>query len=982
MAQWFKLEIYSRDQSSEEEVYIPITKGILDSVKGYNNGGFKSLIGILVIHDYETVVEDMEEDLFSGNPSEETKSVTTTVDNVRVEIMQDLQDISFITNYYMRKSDYDSLLDIPVNLTDKQIQDICDQVFYEENKENDDFAINVKKLVGDTFGIAETILDEEVDRGEEVSDFAINMLLYLVKNKNVDKLELLQTFVKDELVGDSDTVKQILRNIKKYITDTHDLTFMFVSTELLDMFTSLSQNKPLFFEIFYKETYYLKVPVLKSSDMTTRLFATVRAINWLQSVLRSYKVSSADIKELIKRAKNDLRTSLAKPGTSAGVLVGEALGSLNTQATLNTFHSSGQDTSATMNTNSYSDILGASNNPTNININMSFKNKQISYDEAYRKRSDIIGIKISDLISPDKTSNIEIETLDVLGGIQWWHEWQLTYGDTQEDIDTNEVVLRLHFDIDRLYTQNIELDFIARKIDESAQIIQDNLVDKNEEKSKHALLRCFYSPNHEGIIDVYPQRSIVLSLMEKRYSCDRNPRSCVELFLKVFVYDQIKSMCIKGVEGIIGLYPQVDPVLQVVLAEVNINDPSIKNISLDENIEDPNNLWVIFFSRTRMRLTGLKPENLAYLYNLVGIKSLAVNYEAGYMVVESSDKPSKITLDALKDEKDKIKAAIEKRRKQGIVGYMKYERTELMLAAEYVYLILKAEPKSKNILSKLMCKPYVDQNHTYSSNTHELTQLFGVESSFNYIYTTLNTISASGGGVGFRNTDLVAAQITRNGRPRGLKGNKGGGFFSSASFGKAYTSLVSAASLGAKESMENPVTSIGFGQRVKLGTGYNYKERVKNTTEFLDYQEESNLASDEVIMEQQTFLPHGVDTESELIASINNTEMMKFESLFNKHNTGLKRNVIIDNVPVFVAPRARDLRQYTKSIEMFLEENSDFVFSDDTKFDDVRVDLPRSVVKRVLENIVVQTSELDRGGNDDRIDDDYSNFLEAQKLFG
>jgi len=937
---YFKLDLFEDPKLIQDnEESIVLTQKLLNDVRGYNNEGIFSLVKYFLFVTGKVIQEEVEinGEILQSNKTETKTTILKTVD------------IKDLIGKYVKKKDYNCLIDIPRDLTEDEINKISEEVFY-------DFNINIEKLKESIFKYIES--DEE--------DYII-LFNNLFKETNVNKLKLIKNFFKKKFVSES--VVETVSLIKKYFKNDQGLIFETESLE--DLIVSIS-NTPLLIDIL-QDKYVEKIPVIRGRDMKSRLFSTVNAILWFKKELRDNKFSKKDIEELKNLAKNDLRSSLAVPGTSVGILVGESLGSMNTQATLNTFHSSGQDTSATMNTNSYGDILGASENPNNININLAFKNKLITFEEAYKKRGEIIETRIKNILVKDSTNQVEIEKLDQIGGFQWWHNYQGV-----KSLKEEEYVLRIKFDINKLYANNITLKYIANKIEEVENVLSKNL----EKDLSVETIKVFYSPTHEGIIDIYPMREVILSIMRERYPCDENPDSCIELFLKIFLFDQLKNILIKGVEGVIGLFPQIEPVNQVILYEKNINDPSIETITLDEDVDDPDKLWVIYLNKNRMRMTGIKPENLSYLFSLVGIETKLINVEKNYLVIYNpyDKKPTTMVLDRIKQDKDKIKKDIREKREKGIRGYIKMERTQLMSAAEYIYLILRVEPKSKNVLNKLMCFKFTDQSHTYSNNSHELTRILGIEAAYNYIYNTLNTISSDVGGANKRHIDLTAQFITRNGKPKGLKTpENSSGFFSRATFSKAATTLSSSAIMGDKENLTNPSTAIATGQLVKMGNGYLNKEPKKNNDDFFDVEEEN--IGDEEFMNENNFVLNTADAQAQLISTLKESEMIKFKPLagYRPEFSDLKKDTIVDNIPSFIATKSQNLNNYFEHIVMFLENNSEYKLSKDESNEEIIINLPEKTIRKVLEDVVVLNIEKEE--KDEREKDEVEEIKDVLDMF-
>lgn len=720
----------------------------------------------------------------------------------------------------------------------------------------------------------------------------------------------------------------------------------------------------------------VSVPRIKGAVLKAREYVTNRGIEWFKKELKSVLVSRSNIEQLTTLCEHDLTSSIAVPGTAVGILVGESLGSMNTQVILNTFHASGQDTSASMNTNSYSDILGASENPNAINTVVAFNNKYITYEEAYRKRADIMGIFFRDVL----LDNIEIERLDKIGGFQWWHKTGT------RDLNPEEIVLRLHFDINRLYSHEIELETLRDKIQDTIAIAPKNMSSKDDKFLKDGLSDVFCSPTHVGIIDIYPNRDIIISVMNNSpLKCEQDNDNCIRLFLKIFVLDELKRTKIKGIQGIVGIFPQIEPVMQIILEEKNKNDPAIQSIMLDEDIENPDHLWVLYLNKIRIRMTGIKAENVSYLLSLCGIRTLLIVEEKAYMIVLSEEKPTKAVLRNVKKDKDRIRYLIKEKVREGYKGYIKFNRTELINASEYIYLLISAE-KGTETLSQLMCKRYVDPQHTYSSNSHELTKLIGIEAAYNYIYNTLNVVSDAVGGANRRHIDVVTQVITRNGKPKGLKTQSresASGFLSRATFSKASAIIIAEAVSGAKEGMFSPSTAIMTGQIPKIGTGYNKIDNEELNEEFLDNEEYEDYKDKEIKEEYEKIEIGELDEDfdyagDKVITNLNpavqsyeefkKEQLVPIESLYKLNiKVGKANKVVIDDIPALTLKPSQNLQGYLPGIVRLLDKYSTFKFGSNN-IDDLHIDLPEKQIRKILMDVVALTdvntnteNSIDRG---------------------
>lgn len=612
------------------------------------------------------------------------------------------------------------------------------------------------------------------------------------------------------------------------------------------------------------------------------------------------------------------------------------------------FHSSGQDTSSTMSTNVLSDVISSSKNPPQVITSVAFKNKRLTYQEVYRLRSQLVNITYNDLLINNSRDAIEIEMLKELGGAQWWHNYYY------DDIDEDEYILRLHFDVNKLYASNIDLEDLTEEIEIMSKVKIKDIIGASERSLEY--IRVIRSPTHVGIIDIYPERSKITSILSAALECsEKDPTGCILIFLKIILLVPLKSRTVRGIPGILEIYPQVETVAQLILMEKNINDVSIKQIKLPKfDKKNATNIWVIYLNKNRIRMTGIKPTNLSYLFSLVGIESLGINEEEGYMVIyhKFSKKPSEYLLEKVQADKQKSREDVKRKRNEGIRGYIKTERTELMKASEYVYAVLRGD-RGSHTLAEIMSLGFVDQNHTYSSNAHELTELLGIEAAYNLLYNTLSVASEAVGGSNKRHLDLVSQVITRWGKPQGLRTpsiRTASGFLSRATFSRASTVLASQAIMGGRESMLNPSAAIAIGQIAKIGTGFRGDKFVDDqfTEEFLNEEEK-----DEGDLEIQEFFNFNPSENPEERAAATAAEIMTIPlvTLAGKL-PDIKENKAVDDIPIFRATRPHNLNYMLSDIEIFLEANSGFKFNI-VKVEEKEIKLSSIEIQQLLKGAVV-----------------------------
>ena len=96
---------------------------------------------------------------------------------------------------------------------------------------------------------------------------------------------------------------------------------------------------------------------------------------------------------------NKYNRSKIEAGESVGILCAQSIGEMNTQLTLNTFHSSGiSDAQVTEGVPKFQELLSATKNPKMVNMNIFFKSKPHLLGDVRVLSSRLRGISINDLV--------------------------------------------------------------------------------------------------------------------------------------------------------------------------------------------------------------------------------------------------------------------------------------------------------------------------------------------------------------------------------------------------------------------------------------------------------------------------------------------------------------------------------------------------------------------------------------------------------
>lgn len=372
------------------------------------------------------------------------------------------------------------------------------------------------------------------------------------------------------------------------------------------------------------------LPRAPAADVTAAAVAKQEVVAWIKNTLRQEMICPSAIPELVETMVKQHTKSLVVPGTAIGITAAEAVGASTTQSTLNSFHFSGQQKSATFGIDAMRDLIFARKNPKNEALTIYFLNKAITYEEVLDARSYIVGSVVKDFVA-----DYDIDSPENLPKY-WWHDAAPLLLGTQ--IPESGKVMRLKLNTVEMFKHKVSIAELASVMERE---IPCNAIP-------------VYGPISDGIIDLYPNPQIITECLRKRSKQLKDiPAELAELtYLETIVWPDLDKIRVKGISGIKDLYPIVSPVWRMVLSERKVSERSVSGS------------WELLYNPVIMTMTGLTGENLAVLCELAGLKIVSVladrllvslpddrfRTEAGDTVVEMSGvKYRQIPLSAVKN---------------------------------------------------------------------------------------------------------------------------------------------------------------------------------------------------------------------------------------------------------------------------------------------------------------------------------------------
>lgn len=260
-----------------------------------------------------------------------------------------------------------------------------------------------------------------------------------------------------------------------------------------------------------------------------------------------------------------------------------------------TFHASGASTSASAGIDAMRDIIFARKTPKNESSTIYFTNKNITYEEVLETRRFIVGSVMQDFIKDydiDTPSNLER---------YWWHDTAPILLNKQIPQCYN--VLRLYLNIVEMFKQKVTIEQLA------------NVLARENPASTITI----YGPIGDAIIDVYPHQVVL-----KDEKLQNLPVHLKELtYLETIVVPELPKIRVKGISKIRNLIPITSKTWSMVLLERKLVEKDLTTPELKRDLGHfLGNTWLLFYNKSVMKSTGLKPENLSALCTEAGITVL------------------------------------------------------------------------------------------------------------------------------------------------------------------------------------------------------------------------------------------------------------------------------------------------------------------------------------------------------------------------
>ena len=339
----------------------------------------------------------------------------------------------------------------------------------------------------------------------------------------------------------------------------------------------------------------------------------------LKRQLLSLKFSIKDdtIEKIKKYVRKQFLKSVCSPGESVGINSSNSISQKLTQATLNTFHQAGSKTKV-----SGIDYLLSFfkvSKPTNDNVVIHFKDKNLTYEEIKIISNNLRGISIDNI-------KMNYEILDSLSEEDkiWYDNYLTTMGNNF--VYKGGKFLRIYLNLNRCYQYNIFINDVVKTIEYNTR--------SSEIKQT---VKCVASSTYKGIVDVHVEPEFIKLYVNKLNEQVGNNSmpfhgdidELSQIFLNVLLPDNFKDMIVKGIKGIehIGISDSINLIRtfkEVPVTSANDMEKYSKkpyNLKLD----DISRLWTIKIHRKYLYFEGITREKYIDLFETAGFKIIDNN---------------------------------------------------------------------------------------------------------------------------------------------------------------------------------------------------------------------------------------------------------------------------------------------------------------------------------------------------------------------
>lgn len=575
----------------------------------------------------------------------------------------------------------------------------------------------------------------------------------------------------------------------------------------------------------------------------------------LKRQLSEYKIVVKD--DTIQKMKDIILEKFYKSHVSAGESVGTnaavSIGQPITQATLNTFHSTGSKNNVGDGVKFIERLFNLSNKGPKTAV-IHFKDKNRTKEEIYRLGRTLRGVNVTMLIKKKKLMT-KINEEDKL----WYNDFHSIYNIDHSLEQDGSTFLRVYLNPFKCYKYEINIMDVVETIKKNNYVpgIRDSV-------------KCIASDSYTGIIDIYVSKDFVRRETEKFSQTLGKGRiisndidELISIFLNNLMVQKFDDMYIKGIRNVQG-FNVSEPLIMTqdsVFTDLEINNAKdlekFSSPPFNLEMKDIDFLWRIRISKYQVLFTGLNERKFVDLIEAAGMEIIENNFndETPNFVVlmprerdvkfwnkdenKAMQKYKKLDNGQYKDlESGKIsrfygpKKLIQEKL-QFIEEMMFRDITNILVEnkdpvfpeipplyryAYYYYAIID----DGDIISDLFNNKLIDPVYTYPDDVGRIYQLFGIEATRFYLASKYNSIDDLA-KINPINIELLINFQTAYGVPLSVTSTglakQGSSILTSAAFQDSMTFLERGAAFGSTDHIIGISSSIMSGSRCRNGTG-------------------------------------------------------------------------------------------------------------------------------------------------------------------
>lgn len=671
-----------------------------------------------------------------------------------------------------------------------------------------------------------------------------------------------------------------------------------------------TSDKPVKLNSEQQKRFLPYVPYTPSPDLDTREAVRQSELEYVKEILDEEEICPSQVNVLGEQILKYAQNSLLVPGDMVGMATSESTSSVDTQNTLNAFHSAGSKSGSIGMVNIRSDITSATKNPKNKILSIYFEDKSLSYEDVLDQRIRLSQVFVSDFIEDHKIFDNAGENTkrasenDVKG---WWSE---------SSTDT-KIFLRLYLNIAEMYKHRVTIYNLAEKI-----------------KSGEEGILVLHGGIQDGVIDIYP---IKFEIPTDLQGVEIPRKLAEETYLIDNVMATFEHIIVKGIRDVSDIHPK----------NIEIGKMLISSVRVKER-------WYIKFNKVLASHEGLNKQEYFSIFEKIGCKVEDVEepdrfyvelpddekYKTsnGEKVIVRNDQKYRLTKDYIRYKKHYYESV--PRETSGSVSiekgyYLKVQNpyledeklydltTNVLFVSPFDYLnrqkvnLRYAIGRGDN-LRELLGTPGIDSRRTICSNMHTILSVLGIEAARLFaIKNFYISVMESGASINPTNIIMLPTIMMCKGIPLGARhaGNarQGVGFLSLATNEKA-GQLTSAAVYEKFESTNATSVALTLGEYGKYGTHFfDISQVSKGVTlineDIFEYKGTRNFEVLEDFEEEEDDIE--ADTEIDTTEIEIGNEMIRVENDPNSYENEVREMLVADQIPNDIIHKSSVLKEKT-----------------------------------------------------------------------